>query len=172
MGKEDFIKDALYNPSDCVAYHVGRELAQLHPGKTILEGEDGLFDLEEYVRAEKCALVHETSIFNQISTEWRGSGRKPADVIENSWLNVLWRGQLLDVLFLTFSEDGCPLRHHWIVADERPVAEDFFADVCGWNSEVRGEVLVFEDGDWEKSKELFASIKSATFANLILRDTL
>jgi AAA+ superfamily predicted ATPase len=172
MGKEDFIKDALHNPSDYIAYHVGRELAQLHPGKAILEGMDGSFDLEEYVCANKCALVHETAIFNHLRTDWPGSGRKLKDVVENSWLNVLWRGQLLDVLFLSFSEGCYRARHHWIVAEDRKLAEEFFYEVCAWNSEVRGEVLVFEDGEWEKSKELYSAIKSATFDNLILRDSL
>jgi SpoVK/Ycf46/Vps4 family AAA+-type ATPase len=54
------------------------------------------------------------------------------------------------------------------VADSKKLAEAFFAEVCDWSSEVRGEVLVFQDGEWRKNKELFDAIKSATFANLIL----
>jgi SpoVK/Ycf46/Vps4 family AAA+-type ATPase len=172
MGIEDFIKDALLNPNDYIAYHVGRELAKLHPGKAILEGHDGSFDLEEYVYAEKCALVHETSVFNHQRTQWEEPGKKLEEVFQNSWLNVLWRGQLLDVLYLTYSECCHRGRHHWIIAEDRKVAEEFFYDVCEWNSEVRGEVLVFEDGEWEKSKELYDSIQSATFDNLILREPL
>ena len=75
MGIEDFIREALDNPRDYVAYHVGRELARRHPGKTILEGEEALFDLEEYARAEQCALVHETALFNHRRTEWQGGQR-------------------------------------------------------------------------------------------------
>lgn len=75
MGIENFIKEALHKPNDYIAYHVGRELAELHPGKTILEGETGYFDLEAFVRAEKCSVVHESSIFNHIKTYWDGPGR-------------------------------------------------------------------------------------------------
>ncbi len=75
MGIENFIADALHKPNDYLAYHVGRELAELHPGKTILEGETGYFDLEAFVRAEKCSLVHEGSIFNHIKTYWDGPAR-------------------------------------------------------------------------------------------------
>jgi hypothetical protein len=56
MGIEDFIKDALYKPNDYIAYHVGRQLAELHPGKAIIEGQTGYFDLEAFVRAEKCSV--------------------------------------------------------------------------------------------------------------------
>ncbi len=93
-------------------------------------------------------------------------------VVENSWLNVLWRGHLLDVVLITWSENCRRSRHHWIVAESRKLAEAFFAEVCEWSSEVRGEILVFQDGDWQKNKELYESIKTATFNNVILPDSL
>jgi AAA+ superfamily predicted ATPase len=172
MGIEDFIKDALYKPNDYIAYHVGRQLAELHPGKAIVEGQTGYFDLEAFVRAEKCTVVHEASIFNHIKTVWNGPSKDQTQTVENSWLNVLWNGELLDVVLVTWAESCYRSRHHWIVAETRKLAEAFFADVCEWTSEVRGEVLVFQDGEWTKNKELFSSIKTATFDNLILRDTL
>src|SRR5947207_9891452 len=49
MGIENLIKDALHKPNDYVAYHVGRELAELYPGKAILAGATGYFDLEAFV---------------------------------------------------------------------------------------------------------------------------
>ncbi len=172
MGIENFITDALHQPNDYVAYHVGRELAELHPGKAILEGETGYFDLEAFVRAEKCTVVHETSIFNHIKTDWNGPGKDSKQSVENSWLNVLWCGHLLDVVLVTYTQRCYPSRHHWIVADSRKIALNFFAEVCEWSSEVRGEVLVFQDGEWTKNKELFRAIKSASLDNLILRDKL
>jgi AAA+ superfamily predicted ATPase len=172
MGIENFIEDALHKPSDYVAYHVGRQLAELHPGKTVLEGDTGYFDLEAFVRAEQCSVVHETSVFNHIKTDWDGPGKKPTQSVENSWLNVLWRGHLLDVVMVTYSQRSYPSRHYWIVADGHQLAEAFFAEVCNWSAGVRGEVLVFQDGEWARNKELFHAIKTATFQNLILRDQL
>jgi AAA+ superfamily predicted ATPase len=172
MGIENFIKDALDKPNDYIAYHIGRELAELHPGKAIIEGDTGYFDLEAFVRAEKCSVVHETSLFNHLKTEWVGPGKDPKRSVENSWLNVLWRSELLDVVLVTFTQHCYSSRHHWIIANDRKLAEEFFAAVCGWSSEVRGEILVFRDGEWAKNKELFDAIKTTTFDNLILRDGL
>ena len=172
MGIENFIRDALYKPNDYVAYHVGRELAELHPEKTIIEGRTGYFDLEAFVRAEKCCVVEEKSVFNHIKTYWEGAGKPQKQRIQNSWLNVLWGGQLLDVVLITWAEDCYRYRHHWIIAEDRKLAEDFFAAVCEWSCEVRGEILVYQEGEFQKNKELFESIKAATFANLILRDSL
>ena len=172
MGIENFIKDALHQPHDYIAYHVGRELAELHPGKAIIEGDNGTFDLDAFVRAEKCSLVHETALFNHVKTDWMGPGRAPRPSVENSWVNILWNGKLLDVIFITYTQGCYPSRHYWIVADDKQVAGEFFAAVCDWSSEVRGEVLIFQDGEWVKSRQLYDAIKSATFDNLILRDGL
>ena len=168
MGIENFITDALYKPNDYIAYHVGRDLAELYPRKAIIQGETGYFDLEAFARSEKCFVVHETSLFNHIKTDWVGPRKNPRRAIENSWLNVLWKGNSLDVILITFTQRSCPSRHHWIVADSKELAEAFFAEVCEWSSEVRSEVLVFQDGEWAKNKELFEKIKSASFDSLIL----
>ena len=171
MGSEDFIRDALHQPHDYIGYHVGRELAELYPGKTILEGQTGYFDLDAFVRAERCTVVAEKSVFRHVMMEWEDEDTKLKERTQNSWLNVLWQGHLLDVILITWV-DGCyHFRHHWIVADERKVAEDFFNAVCAWSCEVRGEILVY-DGFFEKDQQLFDSIKSANFDNLILPETL
>jgi hypothetical protein len=172
MGIENFIRDALHKPNDYIAYHVGRELAELHPGKSIVEGRTIYFDLEAFVHAEKCSIVEEKSVFNHIKTDWEGIRKPQKQRIENSWLNVLWGGQLLDVVLITWADDCYRRRHHWIVADDRKLAEEFFAAVCEWSCEVRGEILVYQDGYFQKNKELFDSIKTATFDSLILRDSL
>ena len=172
MSIENFIRDALYKPNDYIAYHVGRELMEMHPGKTILEGRQWYFDLDGFVCAEKCSVIEQRSVFHHVKTEWEGPGEELKVRIQNSWLNVLWKGKLLDVILITYFEDCARRRHHWIVADERQVAEEFFNAVCEWGCEVRGEILVFHDGYFQKDTQLFESIKSATFDNLVLAGSL
>ena len=172
MGIENFIKDALYKPNDYTAYHVGRKLAELHPEKAVVAGQTWFFDLETFVQDGHCSVMEQRSVFHQVRTDWDGADNKLSDAIENSWLNVLWKGHLIDVVLITWSENSCRRRHHWIVADEKQIAEDLFRAVCEWSCEVRGEILVYHDGYFRKDKPLFNSIKSATFDNLILPDRL
>ena len=172
MGIENFIRDALHQPHDYVAYHVARELAELHPEKTIVEGRDWEFDLEAFVRAGKCSVVEQRSVFHHTRVDWEGIGKKLRPRVENAWLNVLWNGELLDVVFISWAESCYRIRHQWVVADQRELAEKFYDAVCEWSCEVRGEIVVFQDGYFQKNKELFDSIKSATFDKLILRDSL
>ena len=172
MSIENFIRDALYKPNDYIAYHVGRELAELHPGKSILEGRTWYFDLDAFVRAEQCSIIEQKSVFHHVKTEWMGIGKKQREQIQNSWLNVLWKGKLLDVILISWAESCYRGRHHWIIADDKKVAEDFFDAVCEWSCEVRGEILVYHNGCFEKNKDLFDSIKGATFDNLVLQGSL
>lgn len=172
MGIENFIRDALYKPNDYIAYHVGRKLSELHPEKTVVAGQTWYFDLESFVRDGHCSVIEEQSVFHHVKTDWEGAGRKLRQSTENSWLNVLWKGHLIDVVLITWVESCYRRRHHWIVADEKEIAEDFFRAVCEWSCEVRGEILVYHDGYFVKDKQLFKSIRSATFDNLVLPDSL
>jgi len=168
LGIENFIEDALYKPNDYIAYHVGRKLAELHPEKSVVAGQTWHFDLEDFVRDGHCSIMEEKHVFQETKTEWEGAGSKLTHSIENAWLNVLWKGHLLNVVLITYLDPSCRRRRHWIIADEKQIAEDFFCAVCEWSCEVRGEILVYHDAEFRKDKKLFESIKSATFDNLIL----
>ena len=172
MGIENLIRDALHQPHDYVAYHVARELAQLHPEKTIVEGTNWEFDLEAFVRAGKCSVVEQKSVLHHTRFNWEGRGKELKPRTQNAWLNVLWNGELLDVVLLTWTETCYRVRHQWVVSEDRETAEKFYDAVCEWSCEVRGEILVFQDGYFQKNEELFESIKSTTFDNLILREPL
>ena len=168
MAQNNFISEALCNPTDYISYSVSEKLGGLFKGKAVVEGESDIFELEEYARAGLCALVCERGTHGQFSTSWRGAERPLEREAQNAWFNVLWQGQLLEVVFITWTVSGYRSRFHWIVADTREVAEKFYRTVCEWSAEVRGEILVFDGGYWAKSEELFNSIKAASFEDLVL----
>ncbi|MFL5695022.1 MAG: AAA family ATPase [Ktedonobacteraceae bacterium] len=94
------------------------------------------------------------------------------DRVKNAWLEVQWEGKTLDVLIMNWGDGQCQSHHHWLLADSEALARHFFAAVCQWNMEIRGELLVFDNGVWHKDPHLFQDIKGATFANLILKGSL
>ena len=166
--KEHFISNALLLPGDLIAYHVGRELAELYPERFIVEGHDWYFDLEAFVRSEQCFISEDDSVFTQVRNEWEG--KKEKQRFPNAWFQVLWQDRLFEVLLISWAESCYRQRHYWIIADERQFATAFIDAVCEFSCEVHGEILVYRDGMFEKDKELFESIKIATFANLILKE--
>jgi hypothetical protein len=101
-----------------------------------------------------------------------GSGKETIDRVKNAWLEVEWQGNTLEVLVMNWGDGQFRNFHYWILADNQDIARNFYAAVCKWNMEIRGEVLVFDGGGWYKDEHLFQDIKGATFDNLIMRGSL
>lgn len=172
MKIKQLITEALSLPNDAISYHVSQELAAIYPKKALLESNDSSFNLENYAAANLCKIKYDAHIHNQTLTGWNGMENEIYRYTENASFQVSWQGSKLDVLLMSWHEGYCKNRYFWILANSIEVAQSFFAAVCDWNSQIRNELLVFEDGYWDKNSELFESIQSATFENLILHRTL
>ncbi len=172
MNLEDLIREALCLPTDAIAYHVSERLAALFPDKAIVQGDDRIFDVDEYARAQLCDFEKKASIYSQIVTEWQGLQEGIEDETQNAWMEVEWQGHTLDVITLYWMEGYNKSYHYWILAENEEIAKNFLLAVCTWNSEIRSEVLVFDSGCWHKDEHLFHAIKNATFDNLVLRGSL
>jgi len=200
MSNEQFIREALLLPPTAIEYHVSQSLQQLFPERACIEVEGGYFDVQSYADAQHCVLTPKTFLHNEMMTYWlepgpealhpggpgphmphpRGiplrtyRGRQSAepgkpeqetqDRAKNAWFEVKWQGVSLDVLCLNRNT-------YWILSDTQEIARAFLIAVCRWNTEVHGELLVF-NGGWYKDENLFQDIKGATFDILILRGNL
>src|SRR5258708_1217348 len=200
MSKEQFIREAFFLPPAVIEYHVSQSLKELFPEKACIEIEGGYFDVESYANAQHCLLTQKTFIHNQMTTYWLEPGpevmhhggpgpqvmhrggailrtprvrqmsepvnpdQETGDRGKGGWVEVEWQGATLDVLCLNRGS-------YWILADTQEIARAFFVAVCKWNTELHGEVLVF-NGGWYKDENLFQDIQGATFDNLILRGNL
>src|SRR5450631_3764430 len=72
MNKERIIREALALPTSAIEYHVSQYLAEKFPEKALLEGNDGLFNVEAYAQAGHCSLEMQTFVHDQIATRWHG----------------------------------------------------------------------------------------------------
>ena len=165
MYLESFFSEALGHAPGEIAYHVSRALARAFPGRALLEGFDCDFDVEEFARDGGCSLATEGGVHNQFATGWDRE-RGITTAATHAWYEAEWEGHALDVVLMDW-EDGC-FRRYWILAESRAVAARFFEAVCRWTPEVRGEVLVFDGGCWGRSESLYASVKAASFDDLVL----
>lgn len=172
---KEFINEALCQPNDFLPYFVSQKLAEWYPESAILENEAWTFDLRDYAAAGLCSLWPQEPVHCQVETTWHRSDNTFEQELENGWYSILWpdsaaggQEHLLDVVQLTWLSAGGETTRRWIIAETRAVAEKFLRAVCEYGEEVHGEILVYEDGYWCKDDKLFASIKSATFDNLIL----
>jgi ATPase family associated with various cellular activities (AAA) len=200
MDKEQIIREALALPPTAIEYHVSQYLAEKFPDKVLVEGNDGLFNIEAYADAGHCTLEMQTFIHDQIATRWHGreidafpqgiryisSGRMGAllpspndneqeisEGAKNAWFTVTWQSNTLDVIVMHWPEGFSGAHYaYWILCDNSAIGKDFITQVCRWNAELRGEVLVYSGGCWHKDARLFRAIQGASFDNLILRGNL
>ncbi|MCW3099674.1 MAG: ATPase, central domain protein [Chthonomonadaceae bacterium] len=168
MDTNTLFLEALQLPANAIGYYVNKELSKLSSGRAILFGTEYAFELEEYVRAMEYRFEADDSVFQHIKTNWQGHGRGAARTNASGWYRVHWEGEALEIGLLSWNEGNCEQRYHWILASSQERAERFLCAVCDWAAEVRGEVLVFDNGHWSKSEELYQSIKNATCDNLVL----
>lgn len=118
-------------------------------------------------------VVHGMGPFTSPAPEAaQGDASETRDAINKAWFEVQWQGHTLDVLILFIQGEGFQKMHFWLLAASEEVARAFLASVSRWSAEIRGEVLVFDNGGWYKDERLFEDIKNATFDNLILRGSL
>lgn len=180
MNKGELIEQALRLPNSVIPYYVNRQLTELFPDKAVVESQSSLFDVEEYARDGQCHVEPRASIHSEFVTDWEEPDEDQSTASEgqlsknarNAWLEATWHGEALEVLIMGWWEGYNRVIYRWILADTEESATEFLEAVCRWNSEVRGEILVFDDGCWYKDERLYRAIKDATFENLVLQGTL
>lgn len=166
------IRTALTLPELAISYHVGERLQQLFPGSGLIKTSDTDFGLESYAGAGFCRITPSPALFNQFATSWYGPTHTVYTEVEHVWFAVEWEGHNLNVLALHLPCGYGATRVSWIIAANPALAEAFFRAVCTWNTPIREEVMVFQDGYWSRSRELYLAIKGATLDNLVLPGSL
>lgn len=166
MQPEQLLLEALRQPLPAIAYFVSSELAQSYPGWHLLEGDEQDFDVDQFAADGHCQITVRAGVHPQFQTGWDDGA--PYRGTMAAWYQVQWREQSFEVLLARWNDGRCSTHYYWLLADTADAARAFFSAVCAWNTEIRGEVLVFSGGYWDKDAELYRSIQGATFENLVL----
>lgn len=175
MQQETYFIDALQLPSQALSYLVNQQLAAHYPDKAILQTQDCDFNVRNYADAGLCELHLHQQPHPQIGYSWmrgdEGSG-SIGRYLENAWQTVTWNDQQFELIVITWNTYGNQMIMHYLVGASQAAVEEFFTAVSAWNTEIRDEIMVFEEGNWEKNQELFYAIKNTSLDNLILPGTL
>lgn len=163
-----FFYDALCEPVNALKYQVTQQLTNLYLDKAIFPSDDSDFNVETFAKEGHCEMQPLLTPLPNFEYEWGGRDYGTyRSSLQVRW-NVAWEGQRFELVQMQWTEERCTTTYRWLIATTQETAERFFAAVCKWNSEIRGEVLVFSGGHWYKSEALYHSIRNATFDNLIL----
>jgi len=167
-----FIYDALSTPAAALAYRVGEELAAHYPSQVIIKSSDYDFNVEEFAAAGLCALHPHPDYHADIDAHWYPDPGAINRSYDQAWYRIAWEDAEVEVLRLTFPSACGDQTVRWLIADSAELADAFFTAVCVWNSKVEEAIMVFQDGYWQKSRELYLAIQCATLDTLVLGGTL
>lgn len=167
-----FIYDALSTSAAAAVYRVGEDLAAHFRSQVIIKSSDYDFNVEEYAAAGLCALHPHPEYHADIDARWHPDPGQINRSYDQAWYRIAWEGAEVEVLRLTFPSACGDQTVRWLIADTADLADAFFAAVCVWNSRVEEEIMVFQDGYWQKSRELYLAIQCATLDTLVLGGTL
>jgi hypothetical protein len=82
-----------------------------------------------------------------------------------------WRGKEF-IIYLVDGRDGTgsypQLMDFYVLSTDAQSADELILTVGRWADDLHEEVWVFDQGSWAKSTELYDSIRSATWSNVIL----
>lgn len=166
---ENFFYDALTETINTIKYQVTRQLTARYAEKSVLPTDSSYFDVETFAHAGHCQIQPFASPLPLFEYDWIGEKYGIQRSTLQAYWQIVWEGQKFDVVHMEWeTSGGCDVTYRWLIGATQETAERFFGAVCQWNSEIRGEVLVFAGGYWQKSESLYRAIKSATFDNLIL----
>ncbi len=167
---QHFFTRALRQPSLAASYYVGQQLARLYPDKAIL-AVDRYLDLFAFARAGHCELRLNSFVHQELLSHYALDDQLYT-CVKNAWFWVSWQSCHIEILVMTLSERVYRPERHWIIADTHEIAKQFLITLHEWSDRIDNEIMVFENGCWRKSEDLFQSIKTATFDNLILHGDL
>ena len=150
-----------------IPYVASRALASLAPH--VFETECSTFDVEDFAKCGHAKLRVMDVDHAMLSRSWDGASEPTSETPECAWLEVLWNDTRYEVVRLAWMDAGCSQTRAFILAESERAADALFRAVCAHVTQtVDDEILVFEEGCFTKSAELFLAIKSSNFDNLIL----
>ncbi|MBV9439077.1 MAG: AAA family ATPase [Candidatus Eremiobacteraeota bacterium] len=140
-------------------------IATKHPDSGIVEGYAWGFDPFGYAASGACAITPLDDEYLHVQTAWDGT--HGVDTPANGAFDVRWQGHGIRLYWCTLQESG---PYFVLVADRRSDAMAFFEAAARWSEAPAEQILVFHAGRWAKDERLFASIRDATFDNLVMTE--
>src|SRR5262245_32002597 len=116
MCSQEFILDALRQPSPAIAYAMSQRLSEAFPEHALTEGPACTFDPIDFAAGGQCSLSVKAEIHSQIATTWLGENKGLLRQPQNVWLEISWQGYELQVILMSWSDGLTAQRHCWVLA--------------------------------------------------------
>jgi hypothetical protein len=162
-----FFQDVLSHAPSRIQFEAQQLLESKFPTRTVLHSRSELFRHVRFAEEGQATLEVRQEYGSVVETWPNEDTSKCKSDLVHRWDLLKWNNQEFEIITLTMRDDGFTTEMNFIVADDFEGAKKLFLAVCEWCATTRGEVLVFEEGQFTRSEKLFQSIRAASFDDLI-----
>lgn len=129
-------------------------------------------DHEQYEHLQLCTATLQKQPRPILTRYWGGEEADQLfDNIEQAFWQIQWNAATLYVFEASWNTACGGEQRKWVVAETREVADGFMLDVARKTNDPGEAILVFRDGRWTRSSQLYHAVQSSSFDDLILDDT-
>lgn len=167
MLHSNFFADALADNTARLAIKAEAMILAEAPDKAVIACRE--LEVEEFARLQFCELEPCQEPRPEALRYWGGEehDRLFTRFQQVIW-KVYWQDQSLKVVHLAW-DTGCGSESRdWVVADSVEVAESFILDVERKTHAPGNAILVFSNGRWNRSPDLYEATQAVSFDDLIL----
>ncbi len=130
-------------------------------------------DFQTYAELGHCALKLKSTPRPILTRQWGGEeSDQLVDRYEQSFWTVLWEQHTLQILQATWSTSCGSTERSWVIAADKELADSFILDVARKTNDPGQSMLVFRNGHWSRSKQLYETVQRSSFDDLIVDDSL
>ncbi|MGE0791337.1 MAG: AAA family ATPase [Sandaracinaceae bacterium] len=169
---DEMLLACLREPQAALPYALSLAVRRARPGKALFETEDMLFDFVSHAKEGRAELRVTDGVHPQYDYHWTGREEPIGEAPRLASFDIRWRGVRFEMLQATYAMGYGVISRYFLVADEHARAVDYFTEVCEHSAELRDRILVYANGCWSTSKELYASVARTSFDDIILAEPL
>jgi hypothetical protein len=165
---QSVVDEALRLPVSAIPYFVHRRLGELRPGCAVVSTRCDVGSFEEFAAGAQCEL----EVAPLVDAEHLAWGHGPGErTLRIGALTATWEGERFELLALTWARGSEDPSRCWVIGASRDACEAFIRAAVRYSPPLNDEVLVFEEGRWIRSAELYQAIQSSTFHTLVLPES-
>lgn len=129
-------------------------------------------DHEQYERLQYCTAEMQKEPRPILARYWGAEDADELfDSVEQAFWKIRWNDARLYVLQASWSTACGVEERKWVIAESRGVADEFILDVARKTNDPGEAILVFRNGYWSRSSQLYQAVQKSSFDDLILDDS-
>lgn len=169
---QTLVYDALAVLPQALPYVASHQFLAWAGTRAVLTTRDARFDLDRFALAGRCSIERKPLPTPRVDTYWNGDERRVEQTLTDGHLTVVWDGETIDVLRLAQPQDYGAITYSFLAGADGELLRRFFEAVCTFEDALGDAVLVFANGCWNRSKQLFLELRASRFEDLVLEPAL